>query len=205
MYCLMSIVLGYSLSIIAGDFVISKIVRHCWDLLEKDWNSLSEKEREEKSFRKQTKNKERIKRLQGAAEIALYITAIVFFKHPEWIGAWLTVKLAVSWQSFNQDKIYSSHNIFLLGTSLTIIFALIGTGLIIKFPLYVYSLVDIYHWIMTKISWDLIALICTIPTAFLAFKSRFIENFETQCLDLLKKENRGVENFFQQWKTTDKP
>ena len=136
MCCLSSIVLGYSFSIIAGHFVISKVIKYCWDLLEKDWDKLSKEERGERSFRRQGENKETIKAILGATEIALYITAIVFFKHPEWIGVWLTFKLAVSWQSFDQNKIYSSHNIFLLGTSLSILFALIGALIILKFPLY---------------------------------------------------------------------
>ena len=133
MCCLLPIILGYFLPVVLGHFVISNIVKHCWDLLENDWNQLSKEEQIKKSFIRQSENKKQIKAILGTTEIALYITAIVFFEHPEWIGAWLTLKLAVSWQSFNQNEVYSSHNIFLLGNSLTIIFALIG-ALIFKFP-----------------------------------------------------------------------
>lgn len=131
---LLVVIFGYFIAMSVGHLVISEVIKYCWILLEKDWNNLSKEERGERSFRKQGENKEKIKALQGTAEIALYITAIIFFKHPEWIGAWLTLKLVVSWKSFDQNKIYSSHNIFLLGNALTIIFALFGSFIILKFP-----------------------------------------------------------------------
>lgn len=39
-----------------------------------------------------------------------------------------------------------------------------------------------------KLSFNLLALVCTIPAALLAFKARFIENYKSQCINLLKKE-----------------
>ena len=41
---------------------------------------------------------------------------------------------------------------------------------------------------MTKIFFDGLALLCAIPTVFLAFKRQFVENYKAQCINLLKKE-----------------
>jgi len=37
---------------------------------------------------------------------------------------------------------------------------------------------------------SLLSILFTIPTVHLALKARFADNFELQCIDLLKKENR---------------
>jgi len=152
--------------------------------------------------------------LLGFFESYAYFFSIVF-GFEQFIGWWLVVKAAGRWspggpppevdpiEPTDSDPIKKEKkrrggaalNIFLIGNLLNIFFG-VGGGLIIKHSDFfcqmamIKFLSDIYHLMAVKISWDLVALICTIPTAFLAFKSRFIENFEIQCLDLLKKKDR---------------
>ena len=45
--------------------------------------------------------------------------------------------------------------------------------------------------LMIKTLFDGLALLCTIPTAFLAFKRQFIENYKAQCADLLKEQDKN--------------
>ena len=42
----------------------------------------------------------------------------------------------------------------------------------------------------TDYIFNILALLCAIPTAFLAFKNRFKENFKTQCEEIIRKENK---------------
>ena len=66
----------------------------------------------------------------GIIERLLYTTAIIL-KFPEWIPVWLGLKVAVSWNRWQNQKERGAYNIFLIGNALSIIFAFAGAWIVL--------------------------------------------------------------------------
>lgn len=62
--------------------------------------------------------------LLGIFERGSYTVALILYK-PEWIFAWLGMKVAVGWRT-HQERKSPSDNLYLIGNILSIMFGLIG-------------------------------------------------------------------------------
>ena len=110
---------------LVGGFVLFILIDALWALLGE------EKERQSK-LTIPTDVDRVLKILLGLLERFLYTTAIVKGQ-PQWIPFWLSFKLAVSWQSFVSTEKTASHNVFLIGNALSVIFGFCGAQIILLF------------------------------------------------------------------------
>ena len=110
-------ILGYYVSIVIGAFAT-------WIVIEKYmWPHLAFK-----------KPPYAFTWLVGVIERFLYTVSVVH-GFPEWIFFWVTIKVAVTWESRIHQKQTDSYSIFLIGNALSIIFGVIGAWIILeKFP-----------------------------------------------------------------------
>lgn len=75
-----------------------------------------------------------ITRAIGIIERILYTIALIMGL-PQWIGIWLTLKVAVTWKKW-EGKSRDQYNIFLIGNALSILFGVIGTWVVLgKLPI----------------------------------------------------------------------
>lgn len=123
--------IGYAWAIVVGHVVVSRVVGKMWDWL---------------PINKQDRNRLRPKELTwhagvvGMLERALYVTALVMGQG-SFIGIWLALKVAGQWKGWtatgNEDKDGGGpsgravYNIFLIGTALSLLYAVVGYGLIV--------------------------------------------------------------------------
>jgi hypothetical protein len=119
-------VIGYLFAIVIAHFPISWVVNRMWESI--GWAK---------------DNKERIRpaswqpSILGCVERALYVAFFQLGK-PEFISVWLAMKIAGHWKGWSEDREYEGgvitgrmvYNIFLIGSALSIGYAVTGAKLV---------------------------------------------------------------------------
>lgn len=123
---LVSLVCGYGFAVVVGHCMIVWVVDGLWEGI--GWNrKQASKIRPEADLPK----------LVGFVERTLYVAALKMGK-PEFVGVWLALKVAGQWKRWSEEVKGESgsiagriiYNIFLIGSGLSIAYAVVGAELI---------------------------------------------------------------------------
>lgn len=102
--------IGYTFGVVIAHFLIKKVTVQLWKTVNENYK----------------RSDGTLSMVQGFVERTLYIIAFQIEK-PEFVGVWVALKVASQWKKWSEK---TGYNIFLTGSGLSIIYALVGAYLI---------------------------------------------------------------------------
>jgi hypothetical protein len=112
------VILGYGFAVVVGHFCIMAVVDKLWE--ESGWRRPSDAKVRPAFY---------LPQLIGLLERALYVASLQLGE-PEFIGVWLALKVAGQWKRWEEADGRIFYNIFLIGSGLSIAYAIVGFQLI---------------------------------------------------------------------------
>lgn len=121
-----ALIIGYGFAIVIGHFRIKKIVDGLWRT-EAGWNGIADNAVRPASY---------LSTFVGVVERVLFVASLQMEK-AEFIGVWLVLKVASQWKLWSEGVTEKQpidgrifYNIFLIGSGLSIAYAVVGAQII---------------------------------------------------------------------------
>lgn len=124
-YQVFCLVIGYSISLVVGHLVTSRVTRYLWDIAERDVR----KSKNQEQYLPTIRTTPIIALWHGTAERFLYTSTIILGR-PEGIAVWLAFKAVMRWKVYEDDPRHIPGSaIYVVGTIVSLMFGILG-GLI---------------------------------------------------------------------------